>query len=88
MKPKKISATPESDAASQPVTKVWQDWATGRDPRPEVYVVSVEMARRLEQERDDARRIADKLRKAAWKIVNIYSSSQLEKARRELYDLL
>ena len=88
MKPKKISATPESDAASQPVTKVWQDWATGRDPRPEVYVVSVEVARKLEQERDDARRVADKLRKAAWKVANIYSSSQMEKATRELEDLL
>jgi hypothetical protein len=88
MKPKKISATPESDAASQPVTKVWQDWATGRDPRPEVYVVPVEVARKLEQERNDARRIADKLRKAAWKIASIYSSSQLEKATRELEGLL
>jgi len=88
MKPKKISATPESDVASQPVTKVWQDWATGRDPRPEVYVVPVEVARKLEQERDDARRVLDKLRKAAWKVANIYSSSQLEKARQELEDLL
>ena len=88
MKPKKISATLESDAASQPVTKVWQDWATGRDPRPEVYVVPVEVARKLEQERDDARRIADKLRKAAWKIAKLYSSSQLEKATQELEDLL
>jgi len=88
MKHKNISATPESDAASQPVTKVWQDWATGRDPRPEVYVVPVEVARKLEQERDDARRVVDKLRKAAWKIANLYSSSQLEKATRELEDLL
>ncbi len=85
MKPKKISATPESDAEGQPVTKVWQDWATGRDPRPEVYVVPVEVARKLEQERDDARRIADKLRKAAWKIAKLYSSSELEKATRELH---
>ena len=88
MKPKKISATPESDANRQLVTKVWQDWATGIDPRPEVYVVSLEVARRLEQERNDARRIADKLRKAAWKIAKLYSSSQLEKATRELEDLL
>jgi hypothetical protein len=88
MKPKNISATPESDANRQLVTKVWQDWATGIDPRPEVYVVSLEVARRLEQERDDARRIADKLRKAAWKIAKLYSSSQLEKAKRELEDLL
>jgi hypothetical protein len=88
MKPKKISATPESDANRQLVTKVWQDWATGIDPRPEVYVVSLEVARRLEQERDDARRIADKLRKAAWKIAKLYSSSQLEKAKQELEDLL
>ncbi len=88
MKPKKISTTPESDANRQLVTKVWQDWATGIDPRPEVYVVSLEVARRLEQERDDARRIADKLRKAAWKIAKLYSSSQLEKAKQELEDLL
>ena len=88
MKPKKISATPESDANRQLVTKVWQDWATGIDPRPEVYVVSLEVARRLEQERNDACRIADKLRKAALKIAKLYSSSQLEKATRELEDLL
>jgi hypothetical protein len=50
--------------------------------------VSLEVARRLEQERNDARRIADKLRKAAWKIAKLYSSSQLEKATRELEDLL
>jgi hypothetical protein len=88
MKPKKISATLESDANRQLVTKVWQDWATGRDPRPDVYVVPVEVARKLEQERNDARRIADKLRKAALKIAKLYSSSQLEKATRELEDLL
>jgi hypothetical protein len=88
MKHKNISTTPESDANRQLVTKVWQDWATGIDPRPEVYVVSLEVARRLEQERDDARRIADKLRKAAWKIAKLYSSSELEKATRELEDLL
>jgi len=88
MKPKKISATPESDANRQLVTKVWQDWATGIDPRPEVYVVSLEVARRLEQERNDARRIADKLRKAALKIAKLYSSSELEKATRDLEDLL
>jgi hypothetical protein len=88
MKTNKRRASPETDKEQVPVAKAWEAWIEGRDPRDESMVVPADLARRLEQERDDARRIADKLRKAAWKVANIYSSSQLEKARQELEDLL
>lgn len=51
-------------------------------------VVPADLARRLEQERDDARRLACRLRTAAWRLCVLVGGSQLEAARRELEDLL
>ena len=88
MKPKKISATPETDKEQVPVAKAWEAWIEGRDPRDESMVVPADLARRLEQERDDARRAACRLRTAAWKLCVLVGGSQIEGARRELEDLL
>lgn len=54
MKTKKASASPETDKEQMPVAKAWEAWIEGRDPRDESMVVPADLARRLEQERDDA----------------------------------
>ena len=88
MKTKNRSASPETDKEQMPVAKAWEAWIEGSDPRDESMVVPADLARRLEQERDDARRTACRLRTAAWKLCVLVGGSQLEAARRELEDLL
>jgi hypothetical protein len=58
MKTNKRRASPETDKEQVPVAKAWEAWIEGIDPRDESMVVPADLARRLEQERDDARRTA------------------------------
>lgn len=88
MKTKKCSLSPETDKKQVPVAKAWEAWVCGDDPKDESMVVPADLARRLEQERDDARRTACRLRTAAWKLCVLVGGSQIETARRELEDLL
>ena len=88
MKTKKPSTSPETDKEQKPVAKAWEAWVVSDDPRDESMVVPANLARRLEQERDDARRHVFRLRKAAWKLCVLVGGSQIEGARRELEDLL
>lgn len=88
MKTKKRSTSPETDKEQMPVAKAWEAWIEGSDPRDESMVVPADLARRLEQERDDAKRHVVRLRTAAWKLCVLVGGSQIESARRELEDLL
>ena len=88
MSTKRPSASPETDKEQMPVAKAWEAWVVSDDPRDESMVVPADLARRLEQERDDARRTACRLRTAAWKLCVLVGGSQIETARRELEDLL
>lgn len=88
MKTKKRSASPETDKEQVMVGKAWEDWFQSDDQGPEPMVVPADLARRLEQERDDARRHVVRLRTAAWRLCVLVGGSQLEAARRELEDLL